>query len=251
MNQMWWFSVVFLPLFPFSAVFVLLIKMLPNAWLRGIAFLLWPLAGVWLLEATQVNLPDWVLYWALGTSLLYAFRALVIRELNLWLSYIAVSAWSILWVVLSGSDLTNLMLFALGFTLPMALMALLGGELKQRFTAAYGGLYGGIAQSHPRLSAMLVFTLLAVIATPLFPGFFTMMSSIMAQMLNSPVIAIGLLLIWLLWSWSGILLLQGLVMGPEDALSGLTDDLAVWRVGTYALLLIGMGIFGLSFAVVF
>lgn len=251
MDQLWWLSVVFLPLFPFSALFVVLVKVLPNAWLKSLAFLLWPLAGVWLLGVSGSNLPEWILFWALGTALLYAFRALVLRELYLWLSYIAVSAWSVLWVVLYGTDLTDLMFFALGFSLPMALMAVLGGELTQRFSAAYGGLYGGIAQSHPRLSAMLVFTLLAVIATPLFPGFFTMMSSIMTQILTTPTIAVGLLVVWLLWSWSGILLLQGLVMGEEDELSRFSNDLAVWRVAVYGAVLIGMGIFGLSFAVVF
>ncbi|MDJ0832478.1 MAG: hypothetical protein QNJ69_03080 [Gammaproteobacteria bacterium] len=251
MDMPWWPALLFLPLFPFSIVFVLLIKKLPQSWLRSLAFLLWAQPGVWLLGSTAAPIPDWILYWALATAFLYAYRALVIRELNLWLSYIAVSAWSILWIVLSVSDVTKLMLFALGFSLPMSLMALLGGELERRFQAAYGGLYGGIARSHPRLSAMLVFTLLAVIATPLFPGFFTMMSSIMAEMLTAPPIALGLLLVWLLWSWSGILLLQGLVMGPAHAESAMSADLDGLKAAIYTALLIAMVLFGLQLTEVF
>ncbi len=251
MDMAWWLALLFLPLFPFSSVFVLLIRKLPQSWLRSLAFLLWPQPGVWLLGSSAPAIPEWILYWALATALLYSYRALVIRELNLWLSYIAVSAWSILWIVLSVSDITRLMLFALGFSLPMSLMALLGGELERRFQAAYAGLYGGIAQSHPRLSAMLVFTLLAVIATPLFPGFFTMMSSIMAEMLTAPPIALGLLLVWLLWSWSGILLLQGLVMGPVNAEAALTADLDRINAAVYSALLIAMVVFGLQLTELF
>lgn len=251
MDSAWWLALVFLPLFPFSALFVLLIKKLPNAGSRSLAFLLWPQVGVLLLGTSGYIIPDWILSWALGTALLYSFRALVLQELSLWLSYVAVSAWAILWVVLSVSESIDLMLFALGFSLPMSLLALLGGELETRFTAAYAGLYGGIAQSHPRLSAMLVFTLLAVIATPLFPGFFTMLSSIMAQMLMAPTIAIGLLLVWLLWSWSGILLLQGLVMGPANPANRLIADLNVMKSSIYGSLLVGMVLFGLQFSVVF
>ena len=251
MDQYWWLAVLFLPLFPFSMFFVVLVNRLSHPWLRSLTFLLWPLLGVALLIAVDADTPRWLSYWALATSFLYAFRALVIRELNRWLSYIAVSSWAILWIVLTDNSLPDVMMFALGFALPMALMALLGGELKRRFSSSYAGLYGGIASSHPRLSAMLVFTLLAVIATPMFPGFFTMMSSIMAKMLMLPSVAIGLLLIWLLWSWSGILLLQGLVMGPKDENSALTADLALPQVSIYGMLLVLIGIYGLSFAVVF
>ena len=244
-------SIVFLPLFPFSALFVMLVNRLSYVWLRSILFLAWPLAGVFLLGNANVELPQWVMAWALFTAFLYAFRALVIRELTLWLSYIAVSAWAILWVVYDVTDKADWPLFALGFTLPMALMALLAGELKQRFGGAYAGLYGGIAESHPRLSAMLVFTLMAVTATPLFPGFFTMLSSIMAEMHTAPMLSAGLLVVWLLWSWSGVILLQGLVMGERDESMAQQPDLAKSRVGVYGVSLFAMLLFGTTLVAVF
>ena len=249
MDKLWWLAVLFLPLFPFSALWVMLVNRLPHACMRSLAFLLWPQAGIVLLDRIGPGLPAWIVYWALATALLYAFRALVIRELGLWLSYLAVSAWSLLWVTLFSTDTTDPTLFGLGFSLPLAMMALLGGELEKRFNASYAGLYGGIGRSHPRLSAMLVFTLLAVIATPLFPGFFTMVSSIMAQMLSAPAIALGLLLVWLLWSWSGMLLLQGLVMGPQQAETRLLADLNGLMAVVYSGLLFGMLLFGLRLAV--
>ena len=251
MHTAWWLAVPFLPLFPFSVLFVLLFKRLPGTWTRSLLLLIWPLAGILLLAGGNVEIPRWVLLWAVASALLYSFRALVIRELNLWVSYIAVSAWSVLWVVLSSNSSYHLVVFALGFSLPMALMVSLGGLLQRRFSAAYAGLYGGIAQSHPRLSAMLVFTLLAVIATPVFPGFFTMMSSIMAQMLEQPLVALGLLLVWLLWSWSGFLLLQGLVMGPVKPSTALQPDLDTRETGAYGALLVGLVLFGLSMVEVF
>ncbi len=251
MDLTWWIAALFLPLFPFSAVFVVLVRKMSNTWLKGLVFLLWPQPGVWLVINNAGIIPQWLLYWAIGTAILYAFRALVLRELFQWLSFIAASAWSILWIVYSGNNAPDLMLFALGFSLPMALMVLIGGDLEKRFSTVYAGLYGGISESHPRLSAMFVFTLLAVIATPLFPGFFTMMSSIMAQMLVTPVIALGLLLVWLFWSWSGILMLQGLVMGPFDEATSRKPDLGALRTAWYSLSLVAVGVFGLSFAVVF
>ena len=98
---------------------------------------------------------------------------------------------------------------------------------------------------------MLVFTLLAVIATPVFPGFFTMLSSILAQMLSTPAVAVGLLAVWFLWSWSGILILQGLVLGPLHADSRELPDLNLAMTGAYSLVLIAMVALGLQFVEVF
>ena len=68
-------------------------------------------------------------------------------------------------------------LYALGFSAPLVLLALLSAGLEKRFGAAYTDLYGGLAQSIPRFSGVLVVVILAAIATPLFPGFFILLNT--------------------------------------------------------------------------
>ena len=100
MAYTWLLALLFLPLFPFSAAFVFVIKNIRHPWLRSALFLLWPQVGVWLLVSSGVVISEGLLYWAMSTALLYALRALVLRDVSLWLSYIGISCWSILWIVL-------------------------------------------------------------------------------------------------------------------------------------------------------
>ena len=63
---------------------------------------------------------------------------------------------------------------------------------------------------------MLVIVVLAVIATPMFPTFFAMLSMIIKTFPATPGIAVGIGVVWLLWSWAGARLLQGLLTGPQQ-----------------------------------
>ena len=56
--------------------------------------------------------------------------------------------------------------------------------------------------------------MLAVIGSPLFPAFFAMLNSITQATIVLPIAAFGIALVWLLWSWSGMRLLQELLVGP-------------------------------------
>jgi hypothetical protein len=208
---------LFFPLFPLSMPFNFLYARLRNPLLRGVILLGWPQVGIAILFATNTTtVPDWLPIWAIVTSLLYAVRALALRELGLWTSYIATSAWALLWILLHGGAAESRMyLAALGFSIPLLLMASLVSGLERRFSAAYIGLYGGLAQSLPRFTGVLVFVVLAVIATPVFPAFFSMLWMSIAMLPAMPMIAIAIGLVWLLWSWAGARLLQGLVTGPE------------------------------------
>jgi len=47
----------------------------------------------------------------------------------------------------------------------------------------------------------------------LFPSFFSLLSNINNVVMIMPSIALAIALVWLLWSWSGIRLLQELVVG--------------------------------------
>jgi hypothetical protein len=239
-------TIFFLPLFPFSILFNALFGRLPDLRLRGLLLLIWPQIGLGLLLFTpaNVNLPlAWVTLWAMLTAALYAFRLLALREMNRWISLLATSSWALLWIpALNGEETLTLHLSAFWFSAPLVLLALLATALQQRFGAAYTGLYTGLATYLPRFSGILVFTVLAVTATPLFPAFFVMLGILLQ---SEPMIALGLVIVWLLWSWAGARLLQSLLVGqPNNPSDEITDFSAplTWR---YTVLLTGLAISGM------
>jgi hypothetical protein len=208
---------IFLPLFPLSMLFNILHSRISHPLLRSLLLLIWPQIGLAIIFAFQLEVPDWIKLWSLLTALLYALRSLTLRELGLWTSFVGTSAWVLLWVLFdNGMNTIQLQLFALGMSVPLLMMALLAAGLKQRFGAAYLGLYNGLAHSIPRFTGVLVMVVLAVVATPLFPTFFAMLTIIMKTITVTPMLAVGVGIIWLLWSWSGARLLQGLIVGPQQ-----------------------------------
>ena len=241
----WLVIALFLPLFPFSAIFVLAYKKLPGIWLKSLMLLVWPQVGL-LAMGTDMSFPDWLPLWALLTSLLYAFRSLVLRDVNLWIGYIAVSCWALMWMVLPSHSLQQLQLTLLGFSLPFALMLLRGGELHQRFGAAYCGLHGGIVKMLPRLSTLFVFGVLAVIATPVFPGFFAMLIVLFEQVVVSPLNALLLIVIWFFWTWSGMRLIQQLVAG--EPVQSQFEDVSSARAMGYGVFLLLLALLGIRAA---
>lgn len=219
-------AVWFLPLFPFSALFVnLLGRKVRSAAVRSVLFVIWPTIGVVLLGA---SLPGWLQIWALLSALLYALRMMSTRDLKLWSAYLGASAYALLWLA-SGTHGPGL-LTALVLGVPLAIVAQLGGALEKRFGAAYSGLYGGLHLRQPRLAGLLTLTLLASVATPIFPGFFVLTGIVFHA---GPGYAVGTLLVWLLWTWAAVLLQQGFMLGktqtapsPPDLQAGQLNGLA-------------------------
>lgn len=235
---------LFLPLFPLSMAFNLLLRRLRRPAPRTLLLLAWPQIGLALAATAASPPPDWLLYWALLTSALYAFRALTLRELGLWNGFIASSLWALLWLTLARPGAVPPALHGLGLSLPLALLGLLGAGLERRFGAAYAGLHGGLAQRLPRLSGVLVVVVLAVIAMPLFPPFFTLLTLTLATAAAAPAMALALVAVWLLWSWAAARLLQGLVVGPGDR-HGAADlsRTATWAYAAVLGLLAGAGLY--------
>lgn len=233
---------LFLPLFPLSMVFNWLFSRVRQPVLRGALLLMWPQVGLLLLDALGTDVPDWIAIWALATAAFYALRALAVREAGIWAGFMATSAWALLWVpVLADSSAFALRYDALGFSAPLVLLALLIAGLEHRFGAAYTCLYGGLGRMMPRFTGVLVFVVLAVMATPLFPGFFTLLTTIVTA---STGVAAALGGVWLLWSWAGARLLQGLIVGPAgpDAV----PDLSTITSWAYATALAALVIAGVS-----
>ena len=232
---------IFLPLFPLGMLFNALFVRVTHPLLRSALLLAWPQIGLLALSALAAKPPSWVVIWALATSALYAFRLLAMREMGRWTGYLATSAWALLWLPASaGLELTQLWSFAAAFSIPLVFVILLTRALEERFGAAYTGLYGGLAQSTPRFAGVLVVSVLAATATPLFPAFFTMLRTLI---LSQPVPAIVSTAVWLLWSWAAARLLQGLIVGaaeprPHQDLNTVT----AWgyAIGLTALILSGL-----------
>lgn len=238
------FAGLFLPLFPLSMVFNTLFDRIKATKLRIALLLIWPQIGIIIAYAANIDIPGWIIFWALFTSVLYGFRALALREVGLWTSFIATSAWAILWVTLdTNQELSTLVFYALGISIPMGMLILLCGELEKRFGAAYTDLYGGLALTTPRLSGVLVMVVLAIIATPLFPGFTSMLATIIGSAVNSFSTAVTLSVIWFIWSWAGARLLQGLIVGPAHEES--SPDLNLNTTWSYAAVLIVLMISGI------
>lgn len=234
---------VFLPLFPLSMLFNLVYTHVRNPFLRSVLLLAWPQLGLAMIITVGHAVPHWFGIWALLTSLLYALRAVALREVGLWTSFVGTSAWALLWILLdNGAGTLQMKLYALGISIPLGLMALLSAGLERRFGAAYLGLYGGLAQSIPRFAGVLVVVVLAIVATPLFPTFFAMLSMIIHSLPIAPFVAVGLAVVWLLWSWAGAKLLQGLIVGPARVAAADLSQVSTWL---YVAALTGLVIAGM------
>jgi hypothetical protein len=205
---------LFLPLFPLSIVFNAVLGRIAHPLQRSALLLAWPQVGLLVLSTFATEPPSWLVVWALVTSALYAFRLLAMREMGRWTGFLATSAWALLWLPASaGVPPSQLWLYAAAFSVPLAFVTLLARILEQRFGAAYTGLYGGLALSTPRLAGVLVISVLAATATPLFPSFFAMLGTLVV---SQPVPAVVLTGVWLVWSWAAARLLQGLIVGAAD-----------------------------------
>ncbi len=240
----WILAALFLPLFPLGMVFNLLFQRVRAVWLRTLLLLLWPLPGVWILHAVPPELSGGLLLWALASALLYGFRAVVVRELYVWTGFLATSAWSLAWIALAaGSGLDQLILQVLAFSLPLALLTNLAAALERRYESAFAGIVRGVAQAQPRLAGMLVITLLAVIGSPLFPAFFSMLGNVTGTVGSMPVVAIGVATVWFLWSWSGARLLQELLVGPAHLTAQDLSRGATTTCAALLLLLVAAGLY--------
>lgn len=225
-------AALFLPLFPLSIVLNALLTRVRHPAARAALLLAWPQIGVSLLLAAGHEIPHWLVAWALASSGFYALRLLTVRDLALWAGFLASSTLALTWG-LAGASALELRLFALWFSLPSALLALLGGPLASRFGAAYAGLHGGLAQRLPRLSGVLAAVVLAAIATPPFPGFFLMLDLLSGLAWTAaPVV----LVVWLAWGWAATKLLQGFVFGiPTPGIQHTAaSDLGLASAWTYA-----------------
>jgi NADH:ubiquinone oxidoreductase subunit 5 (subunit L)/multisubunit Na+/H+ antiporter MnhA subunit len=210
-------AAILLPVFPLSWIFNRLIDSAPGPWGRGLAILVLPQLGILLLYHTGPLMPlpllaqrIWLMV-VLFTAVFYAFRAVSAREISIWSRLTASSGLTLSWLlVVSGTPLHAVQLFALAWSLPAALLMLWAGMLSQRMGGAYLGLRGGLATELPRLSGLITVTALALVATPVFPSFFALLQ--VFQLLDLSWLW-PLLLLLMIWGWSIGKFLQDLLFG--------------------------------------
>jgi hypothetical protein len=217
-DLLWIPAAIFLPLFPFSLLFNQVMPRIPRAGLRILLLLAWPQIGIALLAAAQAPLPSWIAAWAVATAALYGFRALVVRDLGLWIPFMGTSIWALLWLPATlGPGSALLPLHALGASLPLVVLVLVGVGLEHRFGAAFAGVSRGLVQTYPRLAFIFVMSVLATVATPPAPAFFTLLSGISISTPTAPGIALAVATTWLFWAWAAARLIQGFIVGPAEA----------------------------------
>lgn len=235
---------IFLPLFPMSMLFNAVLDNIKQPWLKALLFIAWPLCGLFIVFYSGVAIPDWVLTLALATSTLYALRMLTLREVNQWTGFLATSLWSLLWLAVIHETPEMLLYgYALSMTVPLVLLLILSAGLEQRFGAAYTGLYGGLARTIPRFSGILVTVIVAAIATPLFPTFFIMFDMVVETINVMPLATMALLLIWLLWSWAGTRLIQGLIVGRAS--NAKIADIGIASISFFSIVLLALAVAGI------
>ncbi len=200
-------AALFLPLFPFSMLLNGLLSRLGSPLARFLLTLLWPQIGIFVLHAAKQPVPEGFVAWSIASSGFYALRLLTVRDLGIWAGFLASSAVALVWI----SSESDRHILAFWLSLPSALLFLLSGAIETRCGAAYAGLSGGLATRFPRLSGLLVLTLLAAVATPPFPGFFAMLG-----LLQGASTEPAILFIWLLWGWAAIKLVQGFQSGSNE-----------------------------------
>lgn len=235
---------VFLPLFPMSMVFNAILDKVRHSGLRVLLFMAWPLIGILIVLNSNLVMPDWLLPLAVSSAALYALRMLTLREVTQWTGFLATSLWSLLWLPMMQETPAGLLYgYAISMSVPLVLLVLLGAGLERRYGAAYTGLYGGLARTIPRFSGVLVTVVVAAIATPLFPTFFIMLDMVVETVSATPLAAVSLLLIWLLWSWAGARLIQGLVVGRASNVK--IADLDIPAIGLYSAVLLALVVGGI------
>lgn len=243
-------AALFLPLFPLSMGFNQLFARVRHPAARGALLLLWPQLGIVLIAQADVPPPAWFVAWSVLSALFYAYRAIALREVGLWIGFVATSAWALLWV--GGAEIDLLHLQALGLSLPLVLVALLAGDLERRFGAVHARLNLSLAAVAPRAAGLFVVAVLAAVATPLFPNFFTLVGVIAQHGHSAPAVAFAMAATWVLWSWSGARLLQGVVVGngPQGELADASGarDLSAAHTWAYVIGFVALAIGGIQFA---
>ncbi len=229
---------LFLPLYPQSILPNMLLQGQVNGpmpvrdtWRRGPFFksalvVIFPIIGLGLvgLGAASLSAEDkWLLpffgLWGGLTSVLYAFRLLSAKDGEIWVSHLFSSSLALIWIGIAYG--VSPLLPALGLSISMVPLVFMLDQLTQRFGIARSGLYPGLNAPMPLFSHLFIGAVLAAIAVPFSPSFFAIAALAFGGVAaDEVVVLLPICLAWLLWTWAGINLLDGIVWGvPRNDLA--------------------------------
>ena len=251
---------LFLPLYPLSIGINLLLQRASTAngggrlaqpAARTALILLTPLIGVGLIQLGLSlggdqgrSLITVFAVWGGLTSLLYAFRLLSVRDGQIWIAQLYSSALALIWI--GAAHQAPLLLPALGLALSLLPLLWLLSELSRRFGIARVGLYPGLGIRMPVFASLFVAAVLVAIGVPFSPAFFAVANIAFGGVgANELLTLVPVGLAWLLWTWAGVNLLTGLVVGVprEDLAYRDFDRAAALRYGGAMLALSLFGIY--------
>ena len=232
----------FLPLFPASAVFNALYARASHPVLRAFLLLAWPQIGVYILGVAGGTPPPGVVPLALATAGLYALRMLATRDMQTWTAFLATGTWALIWTF-SQREPAELHELALATSVSLVLLSSVAASVTRRFGAAYAGFPGGLAANTPRLAGVLAVAALIAVGTPPGMPFFVLLHGLVG---GSPAHAVAFALVWFVWSWAAIRLIQGMLVG--EASGETVADLRTGGAWMYALACIGLVCAGFAYA---
>jgi hypothetical protein len=183
--------------------------------------------------------------WGGLSSVLYSFRLLTARDGDIWVSHLYCSALALAWV--GAAYGVSPLLPAIGMATSLIPLVFLLNELTRRFGTARGGLYPGLSMRMPMFSYLFVAAVLVAIAVPFSPGFFAIATLAFGGVATDKILfLVPIGVSWVLWSWAGVNLLNGIVWGAarDDLLYRDLDGrtAAVLGGGMAALGLFGVGL---------
>ncbi len=196
---------IFLPLFPLSMLTSYILQ--KSVRFRYPFLVVFAVLGAVLWSQLQsLGVYEWVVYVALFTSVLYAFRSLSVKDLSRWAVYMFISTFSLIWLYPANVEGSGALLVFL-FSFPFLLLFLVDTLIVRRFGSSNIRLVKGLGLGTPLLGFFTTISILGAIGVPTSSSFVNML------LLSSFSSKFAVILNWFLWGWSGVRILSSLVFG--------------------------------------
>lgn len=202
------------PIFPVTALYVYLLKNFPRS--RVYLLILLPVVAFLTFEVFEgAEVFPYIAYFSIATSLLYAFKSLSVKSLELWLAYNYVAVISLQWVIMESVGINPLLLF--GSVLPVVSLHLIVRFLELTYGGAHFLVLRGLGPALPKTSLLLSVSLVTCSAVSPVTLFVVHLTGLLSP---DPITQTLLLLNWFLWGWSAIRVVSGFLFGePREDLN--------------------------------
>jgi hypothetical protein len=221
-----------LPIFPFSIATNFFLAKLKGKTLL-VTLLVMFFIGTFLLSMSDNQIVvKYISIFALLGSILYAFRMLSVSTAYSYLIfyYTVLSGFVWFWKFIEG----DMLHFTIVMTLPLCVFGLLIAFLDSQYGCVHYKMFRGLGKHLPRFSILLILTIPFLIMTPYISGFDVFIVNI--SKFNIYYLC-GILLIWILMTWSGVRLIEKFIYGKATRNLRYKDVSVLQSVFLIALLL--------------